>query len=291
VITRREARRLGVTRRQIDWLVTTGEWTAPYPGVYVHAAAERSEHQDLRVALAAAGLQAAGSHLSAAWLWGLVGSLPLPLHITVPANRHPTPGGVRIFRSNTLNAATVTAYRGLACTNPLRTLVDCATLVTPGELADLLDRAVAQRLVRLDRLEQQLRPRPGRRPRGIVLLRQVLDERGLLGGPAPSVLESKTARLIRRYGIAVPEAEVVWGPDGRYRLDYAFPDRPLVLEVHGWIAHTPVQQRRATIRRNQLNRAGLTVLEYDWWQIVHEPDTVAVEIFAAHRDTAPYRSA
>lgn len=82
----------------------------------------------------------------------------------------------------------------------------------------------------------------------------------------------------------MPKAEVCWGPDRRYRLDFAYPQLRLVIEVDGWAAHfLPEQQRRDHQRGNYLNRAGWTVLHYDWWEITYEADRVAREIADTYR--------
>jgi very-short-patch-repair endonuclease len=72
------------------------------------------------------------------------------------------------------------------------------------------------------------------------------------------------------------------GPGGRYRLDFSYPDLLLIIEVNGWAYHSsPEQARRDTVRRNALNRAGWTVLEFDWWEVTNEPGRVVAEVAAA----------
>jgi very-short-patch-repair endonuclease len=87
------------------------------------------------------------------------------------------------------------------------------------------------------------------------------------------------ARLLVEYRLPVPKAEVDWGPQRRYRLDFAYPLIRLAIEVDGWSAHfTPEQQRWDRRRANSLSRAGWTVLHYDWWEVTYEPERVAKEI-------------
>jgi len=89
-------------------------------------------------------------------------------------------------------------------------------------------------------------------------------------------------RTLRDHGVCAPKAEVCWGPNQRYRLDFAYPHLRLVIEVNGWAYHSsPEQARRDATRRNALNRAGWTVLEFDWWDVTHEPHRVAAEVAAA----------
>jgi very-short-patch-repair endonuclease len=87
------------------------------------------------------------------------------------------------------------------------------------------------------------------------------------------------ARLFRLHRLPHPKAEVVWGPNRRYRLDFAYPHLRLAIEVDGWSAHfAPEQQRHDNRRANALARAGWTVLHYDWWEVTHSPEQVAAEI-------------
>jgi hypothetical protein len=161
----------------------------------------------------------------------------------------------------------------------LRTLVDCAGCVTPGDLDELIDRAVARRIVRADTLAKEaarLTRHPGLRP-----FESRLIARGLTPAPHPSVLESKMGRLLRSAGLLVPAAEVVWGPNQPYRLDFAYPELRLVIEVNGWAYHSSLEQARYdAARRNALNQAGWTVLEFDWWVVPREASRVVTEVAA-----------
>jgi very-short-patch-repair endonuclease len=87
------------------------------------------------------------------------------------------------------------------------------------------------------------------------------------------------SRLLRHHHIRQPKAEVWWGDDRRYRLDFAFPEVRLVIEVDGWAAHFAPEQRRYDHRRDRaLVQAGWTVLRYDWWEITYDAARVVQEI-------------
>ena len=95
------------------------------------------------------------------------------------------------------------------------------------------------------------------------------------------------ARLFVRHGLPPPQAEVVWGPSRRYRLDFAYPSLRLAIEVDGWSAHfAPEQQRYDNRRANALTRAGWTVLHYDWWEVTNDGERVASEIATTYRQLA-----
>jgi hypothetical protein len=124
----------------------------------------------------------------------------------------------------------------------------------------------------------------GRRGRpGAGLLRRLLRERGFIGVPSPSVLESKTQRLFSRYHLPVPESELTTGDDGEYRLDFAYVDIRLAIEVDGYVWHfSPQHKRRDEARRNALVLQGWQILVYTWRDVTEDPARVAAEIAAMY---------
>lgn len=285
VISRQEALRLGMTARQVASRVRTGAWTAQGRGVYRLAGSPGEPLGDLRAAVVACGRHAVASHRSAAWMWGMVDEATPPT-VTVPHARVLAVEGVRVVRTRI--ATRVVVRHGIACTDALRTILDCAAALGPQEIDEIVDRALARRLTRVGELAMaverstELRRHPGRRP-----LAERLARRGVTGGPAPSVLESRMARLLAGADLPAPKAEVVWGPQRRYRLDFAYPSLRLVVEVDGFAFHfTPEQQRSDNRRSNTLAGAGWTVLRYNWWDVTHDPERVAGEIQAAYQKLA-----
>jgi very-short-patch-repair endonuclease len=285
VITREKALRLGLTPGQIVRLVRSGEWERLHPGVYRLSAAPASELAIMYGALLAAGDGAAASHLSAAWLWDLGTNRPAQPTVTVPHDRRPRLAGMRTVRSRyRLHAV---QRHGIPATSVARTLMDCAGDVRADDLDALVDTAIALRATTATALTRSVFQRELRQYPGRVLLATRLEQRGVIGAPHPSVLESRMARLLHRHHLPVAKAEVEWGPDRQYRLDFAYPELRLAIEVDGWAAHlTPEKQRRDQRRQRRLTMAGWMVLHFDWWEVTHEPERVAEEIAAAYRSLA-----
>jgi hypothetical protein len=282
VITRRQARRLGLTSDEVDGLLASGQWQTVYTGVFRLAGTLMTDLMRLHAAVLASGPDAIASHRSAAWLWGLVDKPPTPPTVLVSPGRRVHMGGIRSVR--TRHPARADEVKGIKCTSVLRTIVDCASELAPDELDALVDVAVARRLVRIPDLVRAVKARQLRNHRGRARLAERLAERGITGAPHPSVLESQMARLLRRLGLPVPKAQVGSGPDGCYRLDFAYPRIRLAIEVDGWAYHfTPEQQRYDHRRRNCLMSEGWTVLHYTWWDVTRDPDRVAKEIAAVYR--------
>ena len=182
--------------------------------------------------------------------------------------------------------AHVVAVRHIPCTNPLRTLVDLAAACREDELDDAVDRALAQRLLTVGAIEAEVHRlgRPGRT--GVGRMRGALRRRGLTGAPHPSVLESRTLRLLRRFGIQPLATEVRVGPDGRYRVDIVLAPG-VIMEVDGFAYHfDPEQLAEDKRRRTQIRLSGTTVLEYTWRDIVHDPRRVISEVRQALANAA-----
>jgi very-short-patch-repair endonuclease len=182
-------------------------------------------------------------------------------------------------RSRDLVPAHTTVRDGVPVTNPMRTLVDLGAVVKPWIVEDALDRALMSKLVPMPAVEWMLHDvaRPGRRGCGV--LRKVLDERALGATPADGLLEPRMARLLRDHGLPAPAFQ--HAVDG-FRVDFAYPDVRLGIEVDGYDPHGARKAFDADReRQNRLVLAGWTVIRFTWTQVVREPGNVARQVRAA----------
>lgn len=289
VIGRKEAYNLGATEGLLRTRLATGEWEQLHRNVYRDAASPKTDCQILRAACVLTAPVGVVSHRSAAWLWNLMDRPPTKPELTLPLGCHygeRTPG-VSIHRSTDLDRASVRQWTGLPVTTPLRTLVDLGALVTPQQLADAVDRALANKLITIPRLLDEVNRLGRRGRRGAGALRRLLKERGFIGVPHPSVLESRAMRIFGRYRLPIPECELVTGPEGEYRLDFAYPAIKLAIEVDGYVWHfSPDHKERDETRRNAISLSGWTILVYSWRRITQDPAGVAAEIAEAVRTAA-----
>jgi very-short-patch-repair endonuclease len=177
--------------------------------------------------------------------------------------------------------AQVVSLSNIPCTNPLRTLVDLAGVCLADTLDSAIDRALAKKLLTVEGIQAELRRLARRGRRGVVAVRSSLDRRGLVGAPHPSVLESRTLRLLRQHRIEPLACEVKLGPDGRYRVDIRLAARVL-MEVDGFAYHAdPEQVAEDKRRRTRLRLDGFIVLDYTWRDIVLDPRRVIRDSFEA----------
>lgn len=282
VITTPDIRAKGGTSRQLAGLVRDHVLARRHPGVYVIAGAACTPASELVVAIARMRLTdpahpVAASHGSAAWLQGVADAAPDEAHLTTTARHGRTLAGVIVHRTQgTLERR---PFQGIPCTLPARTLVDLAATVPPSQLANAIDRALALRIVPTRDLLREIQK--GHR-RGTDRLRRSLEERGDLGAPTPSVLESRMARVITRYRLPLPKAELIAGRDGEYRIDYTNPALELAVELYGYTwHHSPNQMAHDHARQRRLTIEGWTVLIFTWKDVTHHPERLARDIHAA----------
>jgi hypothetical protein len=276
VIARMELRALGVDRWAEQRRVATGVWQRLGKHVIRLAGSPASPHQLLMAACLEAGPGAVASHQSAAWLWGLM-SVPKRHAVTIRRNSRGSVQWAEVHRTRDLpHPGPLRA--GIPCTNPLRALVDLAGVEGLETVELALDRALAARLVTVQGVMAEIDRLGSNGRRGVGLLRRVLVQRGYVGAPHPSVLESRMLRLLDRSGIQVLGTEVWVGEDGRYRVDTALTDE-LMVEVDGYAYHhTPEQKAEDERRRNRIRLGGRFLLVYTWRDVVYDSGRVIAEI-------------
>jgi hypothetical protein len=285
VVTLEDAARQGISPRALRDLTSRGRLVRQHAGVYVESPRrEAAALGDSAAALAAVGPSAALSHRSAAWLWGMLAQPPGVVELVVPYGTTSRLRGVSVHRSRVPPVAR--SRGGLRLTDPARTVVDLAS-ASPTLLVGAIDRALADRVVRVSDLTEVAGPNSvGGRP-GAVALRAHLVDLGYVGVPAPSVLESMMARVFFRYRLPAPEAEVVAGQFGEYRIDFAYRSLMLAVEVDGYAWHaSPARAAADNKRRNHLRGLGWSFLVYTWTQVRDDPAYVAAEIAALYRRCA-----
>jgi very-short-patch-repair endonuclease len=281
VIGRHQALACGMTGATLSRRLAEGRLQRLLPGVYVMAGAPPSWQQRLLGACIAAGPSAAASHRAAARLWGLLDG-EQPLEVTVPLRRAPRVRHVAVHRSTDLTSDQITRRRGVPVTNPLRTMVDLGHVLGPEEVEDALDRGLISgrfTFVGLERLLDRL-GRCGRSGCGV--LRRVLDDRALGDQRPDGLLEPRMARLLRDADLPAAEFQyVVRDAHERHvaRVDFAYPDLRLAIEVDGWSAHASRRALQSDVRRqNELVTAGWTVLRFTWHDVVRRPAKVTEDL-------------
>lgn len=280
VFHRRQARSAGLTSRQIEWALATGEISRRAPEVYAVAGTPRTWRQALMVAVLDAGPDAAVSHRAAATLLGMARrDSPELVEISVPRPASARLANVVAHRSLDLRPDHLLVVDGMPCTGPLRTLVDLGAVEPWPVVADALERALQSGAVSLRGAEWMLTNLSRRGRSGCGVFRRVLDERVLRSAaPDPGLLEPRMLRLLRQSGLPMPEYQyVVRDADGLFvaRVDFAFPARREAIEVDGFEVHgTPAAMAADFERAHRLRRVGWHVTRFSWDQVVRRPQHV-----------------
>jgi predicted transcriptional regulator of viral defense system len=251
-----------LTARQIRAWVAGGRIVPVRPGVYRLAGAPESWEQ--RVLAACLSTGGVASHRSAARLWRLDGVPSLRLEITLPLGQRVRLDGVVSHRSNRLDDRFVTRVDGVPATTAARTLVDLSAVVGPRTVEKAVDDALRRDLVSVLELRRCFDALAGRGRRRCAWLRPILEARQPDYEPGDSALEVQVARWLGEAGLPEPAHQVgILARGRRYRIDLAYPDLRLGIELDGWAHHrtrSAFDNDRA--RGNDLELAGWTVLRF-----------------------------
>ena len=271
-----------MSRSGIQRKITAGLWARIHLGVFLILGSPRTWRQSLLAACLVAGPDAFASHSAAAELLGLSG-VPKRLEITVAHQRRLVVDGVVVHRTRHLDRADRCRVEGIPCTSVARTLIDLAECLQLRQLEQVLDDALARRLVPLAYLRNRVHAlgisgMPGRRQ-----LAEVIDAR--LKGPyiPPSRFERKLQEVLAEYGLpAVREHWVRLDNGTLRRIDFAFPEVMLAVEADSYRHHSSLPDWEADrIRNNELVAIGWSVVSVTYLDLVTNPAAVADQIARA----------
>jgi very-short-patch-repair endonuclease len=215
----------------------------------------------------ACGAGAVLSHETAAVLWGIQGSGPPFIAVSVPPRTFRRYKGIQIHRRRLLDGDR-TRHKGIPVTSPARTLIDLGVCLRPEVLETAINQADKHGLIDPESLLATAERRPGWP--GTAAIKAVLDRRTFT--LTDSELERRFLRLIKRARLPQPLAQQrVNG----YRVDFYWPELALIVETDGLRYHrTATQQSRDRLRDHAQAAAGLTVLRFTHAQVAFEPQHV-----------------
>ncbi len=250
------------------------DWEAVTPRVLRLVGSVATFEQRCMAATLDAGPRAAVSHHAAVRLWQLPGFVGDEIHTSRPrgGTRRPTDLSV-LHEPRALPVSHLTARDAIPLTTAARTVFDLAGAVHPGRLERALDNALARRLTTIAALERITADLAKHGRPGSTLMRTLLAERGA-GYVAPdSGLEGRFLWLLRSNGLPEPERQVDVGGDRWVgRVDFAYRDRRLLIEIDSDIHHTTKLDREADCRRDtELTAAGFRVVRITDGQVWFRP--------------------
>lgn len=272
---RRDLRAAGLRRRALERAVRDGSLQVVTRDV-LSARLDRPADTALRAAVV--GLAGTACGTSAAQVWGIdLAAVPGVHEVAVPHARSRAQWPGTVVRRRDLPAEDCTVRDGIAVTTPLRTALDLGRTLELAEAVASVDAALRAGLVSVTSLTSALvAVPPGAGRRDLTRVVRLVDPQ------SGSVLESLCRVLLVQAGLAPPETQlVVRGRDGRVlgRVDFAWPEQRLVVEVDGYAFHADREHYRQDRRRtNGLVLAGWTVLRFSWEDVVCRPDAVVAAV-------------
>ena len=269
----------GVSSRTVRRWVEQGRLVRPQHGIVAVAGIHPAYEADVEAAVRAAGPSALASHRSAARLWDFGDHLEEVLEVTVPRSCAPTPRGVIVHRVADVATARPAGRRGVAVTDPLRTLVDLGAVVPLWAVQTSIDVATYHGLVTIDAITAEMERLAGRGRAGVGVMRRALAARGVTPARRQTPLEARLLRVVLAAGLPHPELE--WEV-GDYRIDLAYP--PGLLGIEGdsdrWHS-TPEQLAEQAERQNWLQTRGWLLLRYRSSAVARKRALIGSEVRAA----------
>ncbi len=264
---------LGYSQAAISRAVAAGRLHRLYTGVYAVGHTDISLHGECLAAVLACGPRALLSHYSAAWLWGLSATEPIPVHVTSPVPRRAR-RPIHLHYSRTLADADRALVEGIPVTSVARTLLDQAGLRRPQRhLMHLLKRAEEGRIFDLaavhDVLERN-RGHRGHKPlrRAIVLYEPPPFTRSrfeALFYEAVVVAGLPTPRV--NYNLAGMEVDLYW-PEHRFAVELD------LYETHG----TRESFEEDRLRQEELLLEGVGMTRVTGPRFAREPAEVLARL-------------
>jgi very-short-patch-repair endonuclease len=273
VFTRQDALRCGLSKDQIADRLGDGRWVRQLPSIYRFAGTPESEDAMRWAAVLWAGTGALISHLTAATMWDLDG-VPhsRKVHLLVGAERRLRSRDVVVHRSTGLERER-RFVDGLPVTRPELTLIHVASLVGEEVLETAFESARARRLVTTRSVTACVERVAANGRHGTAAMRALLAEIGN-EQPAESVLEVKAARLLRRSALPRPLRQHAIG---RQRVDFAWPEKRLVLECDGKLFHANRFQADRS-KWSALAAAGWRVIVVTWDDVTRRAEHVLAQL-------------
>ena len=249
----------GLTPAALRWGEEKGRWRRADCGVWVEGPESPSQLDRARAAVMATG--GVASHHLAGVLHGLDSVGLGGTWVTVPRNAN---GRRPKVSRRSLPAECIVTVCGLPCTHGPRTLHDLAVSLNEAEWEQALESALRKRLASIDAVTGN---------------RRVLERRPPGAPPTESLLETLMVQLARTVPDLPAPARQLWIEAARARLDMAWPQLGLFVELDG--QHHKGQPVYDARRETAVVAAtGWLCGRFTWTEVVHTPNSTARRLAA-----------
>ncbi len=290
LVSRQQAFGLGHTNNQIQYRLRRGEWIRVERSVYRHHLFKQSWEARLLAPCLAVG--ALASHRSAACLWRLDGFSRVRPEVVVPKGASIDRTDVRVHNTTLFDECEPRLINGIPTTGIERTLIDLAKVVSYKKLRQAVDSARLQELVTWPDVGRAFSTHARRGRNGIAKMRLYLEDH--LG--EESIPLSDWSRLVADLlvdgGLPVPtlEHEVI-GPGFRYKIDLAYPEVGLGLELDSASWHLNRKSfEKDRQRLNALQNLGWSMRLFTWSDFSMQPAQLVQTVRQAHEQLTKARN-
>jgi very-short-patch-repair endonuclease len=267
---------LGISKRAIEYRLASGRLRVVFRGVYTVATGELPPLALELAALLAIGESSFISHRSAAFVWGLRATPPPHVEVSVFGRCCGARKDIRVHRIQKIRRDELRRHEGLWVSSPARAALEVAADAGPDELADVVEKEVAERVLTPRELEAVLGHNLGRR--GAARLAQVLGDED-----AMTITRSRAERaflkLIRDARLPAPQTNQRLG---RYVPDFIGREQRLIVELDSYRFHGGPDAFQNDREKDLVYRdAGFDVLRPTRNHVVHQPARVLVSVVRA----------
>jgi very-short-patch-repair endonuclease len=292
LVSREQVTRLGIDRRLLRRRIDAGIWVVVTPRVFRLAGVRPTFEQHCLAAVLDCGPGALVARDAAATLWNL--PAVRAEHLDLVTAQHQRTELARVHRTRTLPIEHQAYRLRIPLTSAARTLLDLAPIWATPRLERAIDAALATKVVTSAELHRVLQDcaRSGRA--GVGTMRRLLASRGPDYTPPESGAEARFFAVLDRAGILLPCRQfVIMAAGGARRVDFAYPDVGLLIEIDSRLFHSARLDRIADLDRDEvLLAAGYhRVLHIGEGLIWDSPDDVEGLVLAARAEAAAARRA
>lgn len=282
LVRRDEIEALGFSSSGLARLVRNGLLERIRPRVYRLLGAPLSHEAEIMAALLWANDEALASHRTGAEINGIAGRSEQIEITTTGCVRAPD---LIVHRRVFWLPGDATIVKGVPVTSVERTLVDLASVASRRSVERSLDAALLLPGVSLQTISRRLEATARQGRNGTTRLRGLIAERETERNPIESPLERDFLTLIRERKMPEPVAQHPVIVDGRIvaRLDFAYPELKLGIELDGYAFHSSREAfERDRSRLTMLANEGWRILVYTSKQVKDHPAYVEKSVLRAH---------
>lgn len=272
VVTAAQLRAAGLSASTVRKWVLRGALHRLHHGVFAYGHPAVSQEGRWLAAVYAGGEGAALSRVPGAALVLDLRRFPVGIPEVVVPRRHRPVAGVELHWCRRLDRRDVTTCRGIPVTTVARMLVDLTDVLTPHQLAFVINEAAYRKRFDLSATRRAIERANGRRNLKVLERAIELYLSGSAGTRSPH--EDAFLALIES---SVPEPLVNTQLAG-FEVDFLWPESMLVVEMDGGGHDRPPAVRKDALEDRVLRGAGYTVARFTDKQLAREPAVVLARV-------------